>query len=284
MSLPQSMEKISTRNAKMTNWIFISKNNEDPFINEFAKGCKSPTIDSENFDYSQSNNPLCFRGILKKKIIKRCWEDQRDFYFMDTGYFGNESNAHNPNGYKVWHRIVRNNLQHNEIIPRPSDRWESLNKKFEPWKKNGRKILIAAPDEKPCKFYDIDLNDWLTQTVDEIKKHTDRPVEIRQRSKLRIDRTVSNTLKQALDDDVFAIVTFNSNAATEAIMYGIPAFVLAPVSAALPVSSADLTKIEAPFYPSNDQRYEWACHLAYGQFHVSELKSGRAKKMLEELW
>jgi len=268
----------------MSNWIFLSKHGTDPFINQFATGCGSTPLDTENFVYEESSSPLCFRGILKKKIIKQCWDDRRDFYFMDTGYFGNESTASNPNGYKIWHRIVKNNLQHNLVVKRPSDRWESLNKKILPWKTPGRKILIAAPDEKPCKFYDINLENWLQTTVSEIKKYTDRPVEVRQRSKLRIDRTVSNTLQSALDDDVFALVTFNSNAATESILYGIPAFVLAPVSAALPVASNDLSKIETPNYASIDERYEWACHLAYGQFSVKELKTGQAKTMLEELW
>lgn len=268
----------------MKNWIFLSKNQEDPFINQFAAGCGAVPIDTNNFVYEDSNAPLCFRGILKKKIINQCWEDSRDFYFMDTGYFGNEVNSSNPNGFKIWHRIVKNNLQHREIVTRPPDRWTRLNKKIHSWKKDGRKILIAAPDEKPCKFYGINLDTWIFETVDTLKKYTDRPIEIRQRSKSRIDRIVSNTLQQALDDDVFALVTFNSNAATESILYGIPAFVMAPVSAALPVSESDLSKIENPYYPSTDKVFAWACHLAYGQFNIQELRTGLAKKMLEELW
>jgi hypothetical protein len=268
----------------MSNWIFLSKNNKDPFINQFAAGCRTATTDTEDFIYEDSSLPLCFRGILKKKIIKQCWKDHRDFYYMDTGYFGNETTENNPNGYKVWHRIVRNNLQHSTVIKRPADRWESLNKKIMPWKKDGRKILIAAPDEKPCKFYDIKLDDWLYDLTNKLKQYTDRPIEIRQRSKLRIDRTISNTLQSALDNDVFALITYNSNAATESILYGIPAFVLAPVSAALPVSCLDISKIENPFYPSDDERFEWACHLAYGQFNIKELRSGKAKEMLEDLW
>lgn len=268
----------------MSNWIFLSKNKADPFINQFAAGCGVEPIDTEKFNYDESTDPLCFRGILKKKIIKQCWDDQRDFYFMDTGYFGNEVSEKNPMGFKNWHRIVRNNLQHSSVIKRPSDRWQMIGRKINGWKKEGSKILIAAPDEKPCKFYNIELDQWLIDTVKTIKANTDRPIEIRQRSKLRVDRTLSNTLQQALDNDVFALVTYNSNAATEAILYGIPAFVLAPVSAALPVSLSDLTKIETPLYPSQDEVFEWACHLAYGQFNMNELKTGKAKRLLEEWW
>ena len=59
-------------------------------------------------------------------------------------------------------------------------------------------------------------------------------------------------------------------------------FSLAPQSAAAPVSLKDLSKIETPYYPDKDKLFEWGCHLAYGQFHMSELQTGKAKGMLEE--
>lgn len=268
----------------MNKWIFISKGGEDPFINQFARGCNSPIINSDDFVFEDSTDPLIFRGILKKKIIKRCWDEGRTFYYMDTGYFGNEKNSANPDGWKFWHRIVKNDLQHGDIVQRPDDRFKLFNKQFRPWKKSGRKILIAKPDEKPCKFYGIDLNQWTQSTVEEIKKHTDRPVVIRERAPKRIDRITTDTLQQALDDDVFALVTFNSVAAIESIFHGIPAFTLAPTNAASPVSLQDLSKINEPYYPDKDKLYAWGCHLAYGQFHTSELKSGKAKELLEEWW
>lgn len=263
--------------------IFLSKDGEDPYINMFAKGCGSPIVNTENFVYEQSKDPILLRGILKKKIIQKCWEDKRTFYFMDTGYFGNDRTNSNPNGWKYWHRIVKNDLQHDQIISRPGDRFSTFKKNFAPWKKTGRKILIAAPDEKPCKFYGTTQQEWLSQTVDNIKKYTDRPIIIRERVKNRTDRVVTNTLQEALDDDVFALVTFNSIAAVESVFYGIPAFTLAP-NAAKPVSCQDLAKINEPYYPDKDKLYQWACHLAYGQFHISELKSGIAKNLLEQYY
>jgi hypothetical protein len=264
----------------MNDWLFLSKGDEDEYINMFATGCGARTLDTDLFVYEESKRTLVLRGILKKKIIHKCWEDKRTFYYMDTGYFGNERTASNPNGWKHWHRIVKNDLQHGEIISRPGDRFNGFKKTFQPWKKNGRKILIAKPDEKPMKFYGYDLDIWLQYTIDTIKKHTDRPIEVRERAPKRIDRIVTNTLQQALDDDVFALVTFNSVAATEAIFHGIPAFTLAPANAASPVSSQDLSKIENPYYPDMDKLYAWGCHLAYGQFHTSELKTGKAMEMI----
>jgi hypothetical protein len=266
----------------MSNWIFLTKDGSDEYINMFARGCGTVATPIDNFNFNDSNAPIVLRGILKHKIMKQCWDSNRSFYYIDTGYFGNERTKINPNGWKYWHRIVKNNLQHGEIIPRPSDRFEKFKKPIHPWKKDGRKILIASPDEKPCKFYGIDKQEWLDQTINLIKNYTDRPVEIRERSPNRIDRIKNSTLQQALDNDVFALVTFNSNAATEANFYGIPTFTLAPCNAASPISLQDLSKIETPYYPDEDIRFAWACHLAYGQFHVTEMKDGTAKRMLEQ--
>jgi hypothetical protein len=262
--------------------IFLSKDGKDEYINMFAAGCKTPITSTEDFNYNDSTDSIILRGILKHKIMKQCWKDQRTFYYMDTGYFGNERTVSNPNGWKYWHRIVKNDLQHGEIIPRSDDRFKQFDKKFTPWKKDGRKILIAAPDEKPCKFYGITKDDWVKQTVETIKQHTDRPIEVRERAAKRIDRIANDTLQNALDNDVFALVTYNSVAAMESIFYGIPAFTMASANAASPVALQDLSQIENPYYADKDKLYAWACHLAYGQFHVSEMKSGKAKHLLEE--
>jgi hypothetical protein len=261
--------------------IFLSKDGQDEYVNMFARGCRYTPISTNDFVYESSSDPIVLRGILKHKIMKRCWQDNRDFYYIDTGYFGNEKTDSNPNGWKVWHRIVKNNLQHGEIIPRSGDRFQQFNKKFTPWKRGGRKILVAAPDEKPCKFYGTTKEDWVSQTVETIKQYTDRPVEVRERAAKRIDRITNDTLQQALDNDVFALVTYNSVAAIESIFHGIPTFTLAPANAAHPVSKQDLSQIENPYYADHDKLYAWACHLSYGQFHINELKSGQALDLLK---
>lgn len=266
----------------MNNWIFLSKDGKDEYINKFAMGCDGRIINTDDFVFEDSTDPIVLRGILKHKIMKRCWFEGRDFYFMDTGYMGNHRSALNPLGWKFYHRIVKNDLQHGKIIPRPNDRFDRLVMKIKPWRRGGRKILIAKPDEKPMKFYDQELETWMEDTINTIKKYTDRPIVIRERVKSRTDRIITNTLQEALENDVHCLVTFNSNSATEAVMSGIPAFTLAPSHAAAPVTSQDLSQIENPYYPDPDKLYQWACHLAYGQFHVNELKDGTAWRILNE--
>lgn len=268
----------------MENLIFLSKNGDDEYINMFAKGCDTTPIDTNSFSYFLHDGPLVLRGILKHKIMKQCLRDGRDFYYVDTGYFGNEKTEQNPNGWKYWHRIVKNDLQHTAIIDRPDDRFKMLDKKFSPWKKSGSKIMLALPDEKPMKYYGLDLETWKNDTISEIRKHTDREIVIRERAPKRKDRIEIDTLEEALQDDIFALVTYNSTAATEAVFLGIPVFTLAPANAAAPVGSQDLAEIETPRYPDQDELYRWACHLAYGQFHVTEMKDGSAISKLKEWW
>lgn len=261
------------------NWIFLNKNNSDEYIEMFARGSGTEPTCLETWHYEDSSAPLVIRGIMKHKIIKRCWEDRRDFYYMDSGYMGNRIGVNNPHGWKFWHRVVPNNLQHGSVIPRPADRWQRLCITMKP-RQQGSKILVAAPDAKPCVFYNIDLDSWIESTVAAIKQYTDRPVEIRQRNPNRQTR-ISNNLESALVN-VHAVVTYNSIAATESVMAGVPAFALAPCNAAMPVSNTDLSCIDNPWWPTDDERHAWACHLAYGQFHVNELKNGTAQRILQE--
>ena len=258
--------------------ICLSKNGTDEYVNLFAEGANiTPTSDKE-FVYESSNDPILLRGILKHKLMKQCWDDKRDFYYMDSGYLGNYKSSINPNGWKWFHRIVKNNLQHTKIIDRPSDRWEALKYKIPNWKKDGRNILVVMPSEKPAKFYDIDMDEWRESVLKTLKENTDRPIVVREKADrpTRINKTIYEEL-----DNTFAVVTLQSIAATEAILYGVPAFTLAPNAAQL-LTSNDIKGIEHPIYPDQDFVYKWACHLAYGQFHIDELKDGTAYNILKE--
>ena len=258
--------------------IFLSKNGTDEYVNMFAEGSGANPTSDKDFVYESSKDPIVLRGILKHKIMKQCWEDERDFYYMDSGYLGNYKSPINPNGWKWFHRVVKNDLQHNEIIDRPSNRWEALRYKIPSWKKNGRNILVVMPSEKPAKFYGIDMTQWREQVITTLKQHTDRPIVVREKAS-RPERIVKTIYEEL--DNTYALVTLQSIAATEAVLYGIPAFGLAP-NASTPVALDDITKIEQPYYPDSDLVYKWACHLAYGQFHIDELKNGTATKILLE--
>ena len=77
-------------------------------------------------DRAAIDKPLVIRGITQGKHIRQCMQDNRDFYYTDTGYLANYIGPGNPTGVKLWHRIVKNSLQHHTIRECPPDRWQTL--------------------------------------------------------------------------------------------------------------------------------------------------------------
>ena len=257
--------------------ICLSKNGNDNFINAFAKGCNFPIVTEVDYDIA---DPIIFRSIVKKDLIEYRLKHNLPFYYMDSGYFGNYISPKNPNGRKLWVRIVKNNLQHTTIKNVPSgDRFKSLNIDIKKQNRYGKHILLVLPSEKPCLFYNINLKDWTEETIETIKKYTDRPIKIREKPaqrSARLTNTIFDDLKNA-----HATVTFNSIAAVESVISGVAAFTLAP-TAADPVCDKDLSLIETPTIYHIDKLNAWANHLAFGQFHINELSNGTAWKLLQK--
>lgn len=252
--------------------ICLSKNLSDEYVNMFAQGAGLPVQD---YGTDYANKPILIRSMGKRKLVKQCWENNRTFYYMDSGYVGNYKSRANPYGWKLWHRIVKNDVQHGRIIDRPDDRWRKLDYPIHQ-RKQGSHILLVTPSEKPCKFYGINRDAWVEHTITEIKKYTDRPVVIRDKAnrQQRINKTIFEDLVNC-----HALVTYQSIAAVESVLHGVPAFALAPTAADL-VCDKDLSLIETPTVQDEDKIYSWACHLAYGQFHIDEFKDGSAHRIL----
>ena len=235
--------------------------------------------------------PSVFRGVVKRKHIYQHWQDKKDFYYMDTGYFGNFRSLGNSSGKKLFHRIVKNDLQKHWLEKHPSDRWQEICKidpryQWKGWKKKGRKILIVVPNRKSCVFYGYDIDPyvngekpWLTKTIETIKKYTDMEIIIREKGS-RTDRQ-NYSIFDALDEGVFATVAFNSIAALESVLYGIPAFVTVPCAAS-PLAQTDLSQISVPLYPDETLVQDHCASLAYGQFTHEEIANGSAWRMLNQ--
>jgi len=228
--------------------------------------------------------PAIFRGITERKGIHQCIHEGKDFYYMDTGYFGNFKSEGNPSGKKLYHRIVKNELQKTIIENKPDDRWQALVKgdkrlKWPGWKKTGNKILLVLSNPKSCHYFGYDLQQWWDNTVETIKKHTNMPIIVRHKGS-RSDRHF-NSIYDILDTGVYATVAFNSIAAMESIAYGIPAFTTVSC-AATPLSTTDLSKIEMPYYPDEILVNRHCCNLAYGQFTSDEIVNGTAWRLLNQ--
>ena len=262
----------------MPNYLAIDPN--DHIVVPLAEGVEAKFIngfkDLANYNPSM---PVIFRGMTGRKVVEACERQNREYLYIDTGYIGNMQKR------KDWHRLVSNGMQHSTINwTMNDDRFKSIAEtkpylNFPGWKKDGRAILVVTPSEKPCKYYGIDRDKFVDETITELKKHTDRPIVVRDKA-IRRDRVGDGSIYHQLDeDDIFAVVTYNSIAATEAIGYGVPCFTLAPNAADF-FCEKDLSKIETPKYAEPMRVHKWQHWLAYCQYKPYELKDGTAIKLI----
>jgi lipopolysaccharide biosynthesis glycosyltransferase len=246
----------------------------DEYLEAFSLGCngKLSTWDEEK----NTDTPLIIRGVGKssREAVKHCWATNRDFYAIDTGYFGNSKSKS-----KGWHRVTKNNLQdYGPIIERPTDRL--LGWKFSKFK-SGSKILICPPSDKVMKFFDQPSpEEWTQQIIRQLKQHTDRPIEVRLKPN-RTQRIANDSIEAALANDVHCLVTYNSIAALEALNFGKPAIALGPNCASMVCNTA-LVEVENLHIPDKDEMTSLMSHLSYCQFSRGELMNGFAWDIVNE--
>jgi hypothetical protein len=245
----------------------------DPYIQGFILGSGGQITAYDKIS-NNVNVPLVVRGIRSMKAIHQCWGTGNPFYYIDTGYFGNKLKLKN------YHRVTFNHLQNiSPIVDRPDDRLRKIG--YQPCKfRRGSKVLLCPPSDKVMMFFNLDLDQWMEETLLELKKHTDREIVIRLK-KGRTERLTTDTFEDALAQDIHCVVTYNSIAAVESLMLGKPAITLGP-NAAHSLCSKSLEEIENPYVPTLDEVDALLRHLSYAQFTLTELTNGYAWSILNE--
>ena len=246
----------------------------DEYLQAFMIGCDGRLSDWNSEE--STSNPLVIRGLGggSRKAIQHCWETGREFYAIDTGYFGNAGSK-----TKLWHRVTKNALQHSGlIIDRPDDRLRKFKyRKF----KDGKKILLVPPSDKVMRLFgQPDPEIWVDTVINELKKYTDRPVEIRLKPD-RSERISTMPIEAALADDVHCLVTYNSIAALESLLVGVPAIALGPNCATV-LCNTSLEQVEYLNTPSEEEMYALMKHLSYCQFTRDEMMNGYAWSIVNE--
>ena len=247
----------------------------DAILENFVIGANGAVGRMDIVAKTPKSVPIVLRSIAKRKVMASCREEGRDYYYVDTGYFGNDKRKH-------FHRVTKNAMQWiGELdLNCPDDRFMRTQTALKAHK-SGNDILICPPSEKAMKYWSMNVDEWLESTVAAIMERTDRKIVIRKKGSRR-ERTTVDTMEMALDRNVHCMVTFNSIAAVESLIYGKPVFVLGPsgTNAAEPLANTDLDMIDDPWMPSFDHVRALCSNLAYHQFTVAEFRNGTAWAML----
>ncbi len=268
----------------MISGIHTTKPRTQRYVDAFVKGSGNGKIYQFRELKSLPDEDLTMYGILagSGEIYKQCEKENKNFYFMDHGYF---TNAHDS---PHWLRITKNKHCQNRMQHRPTDRYEKYFKQnICPWKK-GKKILVLPPTNAIANFFNV--KDWLSTTLEILRGNTDRKIDIREKpynptvakdhvgATVKVDRPTENKGKINWDD-YYAMVTYNSNTMIESLANGVPVFCDPNNSAAAPISETDFKKIETPKY---GDRIALFSSLAYNNWTLKEMANGTAWRMLNE--
>lgn len=189
-----------------------------------------------------------------------------DYVFYDRAYFGG-----GPQSDRL--RITARAYQKHLLdLDAPAGRAARIGVELQPWREGGTHIMVVPPGEAIRALFG--LGNWEAETMARLKRATERQAWISRKG------AEQPPLAERLRD-CWAVVTWSSNVAVEAICAGVPAFV-SSWSAAAPVAGnlAELeARIEAPRRP---EREAWAESLAWGQFNLEEIRSGFARSVVME--
>jgi hypothetical protein len=219
-----------------------------------------------------SEEPLLIRNIINnEKILQQWMHNNREFWFVDSGYTNFLTDKR-----KIWHRLVKNHIHHS-VQDRyfPADRLSLLPCFPEPWRKPGKVILVIESSLQHYAMKGTTVEQWRTDIQAQLKNYTDRPIEFRSKNP---DRKTRNTVYDLLknSNDYYCVISDSSAGAIEAIWCGIPAITLNR-HITNTVTRNNISQINDLYRGSLG---DWLCALTYSQWTFEELMSGHALKMI----
>lgn len=175
-------------------------------------------------------------------------------------------------------------------------RWQSIKSKLgitvKDYRTSGDHVLILLQRNGGWSMGKFDVQDWAVDTIEMIRRHTDRPILVRPHPgdkntrrildkkfperKIKFSKRVQLSNNENLLDDLkncWAAVNHNSSPVVGAAIEGVPIFVTDPTrSQCKEIANTDLTKIETPeLY----DRQMWLERISMFHWNFDELKSGQ---------
>lgn len=239
----------------------------------------------------KNKTPVAIMGCLRgtEYIVWDCKKYNIPYYYFDHAYI------HKAVGHLInrvvktrIYRITKNAESYNKLIDWRKDkklnnRVYSIFRQQKPeidtnfYRCNiGNNILVLPPTDPICNLYHYGTtNDWIEKTVNEIKKHTDRKIIVKRKEDN--SKSLHDLFKNA-----FCTVSSQTTSIFDSLIKGIPSF-CEDISFAKPVSKTDLSEIEKPYYPTNEELENWFGSLLCCQYTIDEIHNGEAKKLIDAI-
>ena len=234
--------------------------------NSFAKGCGGKKTNIS--DYIHDNEDIIASyGILRG--TGELFKKSKNFYYIDHGYLGASNRTFNQGSTIIkdldgYFRVVQNDFIGFKIKKFDNKRLDKLNLNFKKKRTSGEYIILSEPSHYIKNFFN--LNNWVDQTIDKIKKHTDR--------KIFIHNKFSQIPLDLLLEKAWAFVSFQSTAGFKAMLRGIPAhFTYKNLENINTIEEIEFGKINLSVFSA----------LSYNQWTLNEFQSGEAWEHISEI-
>jgi hypothetical protein len=260
----------------------------DRVIRAFAQGCNAKLV--EGWKYEPAEVAVVF-GVKKDripqswargKIIDKQRRDGGKVLVLETGYInrGDGPDAHYAAG---WGGINGRADFRNANSLR--DRWELLGVGLREWRDVTPRVVVCAQIPHDASVQFTDHRGWCQMVSAHYSRHTGcqtlfRPHPLAKGVDYGVHGVEFSDAPLAHDLEIAGlVVTFNSNAAVEAVIAGVPAISMDHGSMAFGVTSHDLVLPENAIRPD---RTQWAWDLAHTQWTLDEFRSGLAWAQLSK--
>lgn len=152
-----------------------------------------------------------------------------------------------------------------------------LDIKLQPWRKEGRNILVCPSRGMGQPQYAMPMG-WVQNTVGRLTKLTKRPIRIRYHP----GEESNPKHKDVLEDDfkdVWCVVIWASGVGVKALVHGLPVIYTCPIWIGSEAAGNALETIEAPVMGDREAMLE---RLAWAQWSVEEIRTGQPFRFLLE--
>lgn len=218
-----------------------------------------------------------------KRLLEQHIAGGKHFLFLDKSYMGRSQyvrisiDSWQPLAY--FRRI------------RPDDRFSRLRVKLHPRRKSepSDMILFAGSSQKYCNFHDLgDATDYAESIIAKIRQHTKREIIYRPKPSWAANHpeecqpirgTHFSHPHVEISKEIarcHLVVTHGSNAAFDALAAGVPVMVLGDGICKPMGIGSEFNLIDKPSFPSDNDRRQFFCDVAYCQWTNEELANGLA--------
>lgn len=227
--------------------------------NSFANGCKGNKINIQNYIHDDQDIIASY-GVLRG--TGECFNKSKNFYYIDHGYLGTSNRAFHQGSTVIkdldgYFRVVHNDFIGFKLEKFDNKRLDKLNLNFQKKRTSGEYIILSEPSQHMINFFN--LNNWVDQTILQIKKYTDR--------KIFLHNKFSPIPLEILLKKAWAFVSFQSTAGFKAMLRGVPAhFTYKNLENINTVKEIESGEINPNVFSA----------LSYNQWTLKEFNSGEA--------